>query len=685
MRIRRFALLLSFCVSLMAASAQQTVIDSLIAIVKQNKRDIQENKALNSLATEYTRTDLQKARASLHSSIELAKTLNSPITLGYAFGQMVTVQINTGRADSAEIYLQWLKELATSSNLVIVENNYHQAAGLFYKKQGNFRLALPHMLETLHAAIATEKMAGTSNSRASVAGACLNVGNTYMEMGEYKQALQFHLQALKIFEALQNKRGESFCYQSIGTDFVQLNQFRQALPYTRQATAIKRELGDKRGVATSLGQIGSIYQGLAQYDLALVYADSALRLIQEMNVTPDEAKVRFNMGKIYWLKKDTVRAKASFLESKALARQIGDSSQVAAADAEMIAMQTTIDRQHQAESKLMSSLKTSIEMGDKSSEVRNYQYLSDHYASNKQFDKALEYSNKYHEISDSLQGLNVQLQIKRLEGQYHLEKKEQEIALLKKDQELNRLNLQKQKAFQFGAMLFVCLLLFIGFLIINRYRIVHKARRLIDMERMRNHIARDLHDDIGSTLTSINILSKMALQQAGKNGEPFVVSNLQKIKDRSSDMMESVSDIVWTINPQNDSLDKMITRMKEFAAEILEPLHIEYQFMKEGDLSLVKLDIKRRKDLYLLFKEAVNNAAKYSECRKMEIHLRQDQQFLHLKVVDDGRGFAEHLVRRGNGLGNMRARASSMQADFRIDTEIGRGTRISVDVPVLTS
>jgi two-component system sensor histidine kinase UhpB len=222
----------------------------------------------------------------------------------------------------------------------------------------------------------------------------------------------------------------------------------------------------------------------------------------------------------------------------------------------------------------------------------------------------------------------------------------------------------------------------IGLLMINRYRIVHNARRLIELERMRNNIARDLHDEIGSTLTSINIISKMALEQAHNNGETETASSLRKIKERSSAIMESVGDIVWAINPQNDTVEKMICRMKEFTAEILDPLKINYSFTEGENISAIKLDIKKRKDFYLIFKEAVNNAAKYSHCRNLDIHLGQDHQFLHLKVVDDGMGFNQQLVKNGNGLANMRERASSMLAKIQVQTDVGKGTGIRLEVPI---
>ena len=500
-------------------------------------------------------------------------------------------------------------------------------------------------------------------------------------MGNYKIALQYHLNGLKVFEEVENKRGISFCNQSISSDFFNLGQYKEAVPYTNKSLEIKKELNDKRGIAISSVQFGSIYKGLGNYDKAITYFNDALQSFHELKLTPDEAKTDIELGKVYVLKKDEEQAGKYFETAKNIARQLKDSTLLITIDAEKVAMQSTIALQKNGEQKLMVNLQTSIEMQDKSKEISSYQYLADYYANKKEFAKALEYTNKLHQANDSVQGKDLQLEIKKLEEQYNFEKKEKEIALLKKDQQLSLANLQKQKSFQYGAIIFLAMLLLIGFLVINRYRVVQRSKRLIDMEKMRNNIARDLHDDIGSTLTSINILSKVALQQQ-VNGDTMMGANMQKIKDRSSAIMESMGDIVWAINPQNDTIEQMIFRMKEFTAEILEPLNINYTFKEEGNFSSLKLNIKKRKDFYLLFKEAVNNAAKYSHCKNLYVQVEQDAHFLHLTVTDDGKGFNEKLVKNGNGLINMRERAASMVAKINIDSVPGKGTSIVLDVPI---
>jgi two-component system, NarL family, sensor histidine kinase UhpB len=345
------------------------------------------------------------------------------------------------------------------------------------------------------------------------------------------------------------------------------------------------------------------------------------------------------------------------------------------------------------QSRLIKTAAAQRKENDVNSLLITYVNLSEHYASAGQTEKSVKYMQKFYELQDSLTDVKTQIELHNMEGQYNVEKKEKEIALLKKDQQLSHANLEKQTAiltaqkavlakqkfFEYGAVLLLVLLTLIGFLVINRYRILHRARRAIELEKMRNHIARDLHDDIGSTLSSINILSKVALQSPSPDGPQ---STLAKIRDRSAAIMEKMDDIVWTINPQNDTMEQLLYRMKEFAAEILEPLNINYSFQEDGDFPSMKLDIRKRKDLYLVFKEAINNAAKYSQCSNLLIRLRREGDSLQMEITDDGKGFAAETAKGGNGLNNMHERAASMLGKLRIDSAVGEGTRVGLDLPI---
>jgi signal transduction histidine kinase/ligand-binding sensor domain-containing protein len=200
-----------------------------------------------------------------------------------------------------------------------------------------------------------------------------------------------------------------------------------------------------------------------------------------------------------------------------------------------------------------------------------------------------------------------------------------------------------------------------------------KISRYFVEEQIRSKVARDLHDDMGSSLSSINIMSKIALEK----NDPTISSNYFKsIRENASLMQERLGDIVWAINPQNDTLEKVIIRMKEFAAEILEPQNIQYEFVEQGDMIHTRMDINTRKDFYLIFKESINNAAKYSGCKKVAVHLSHFPDTLTLRMQDDGQGFTPSLNGSGNGLKNMKYRAQAMGAKLFIESTPGNGSSV---------
>jgi ligand-binding sensor domain-containing protein/two-component sensor histidine kinase len=212
---------------------------------------------------------------------------------------------------------------------------------------------------------------------------------------------------------------------------------------------------------------------------------------------------------------------------------------------------------------------------------------------------------------------------------------------------------------------------------------LHRMRvnRLLDMEKVRTRIARDLHDDMGSTLSTINILSEMAKMKVAsdsqKTGEYLI-----KISDNSTRMMEAMDDIVWSINPMNDSMQRITARMREFATGVLEAKNIDFSFRVDEQVKDLKLDMEARRDLFLIFKEAVNNLAKYSQCKQASIDLFIQKGKLFLKIQDNGIGFKADEADSGNGLINMKKRAQSLKGQLSIDSKPQAGTRILLEVPL---
>ncbi|TDW97375.1 sensor histidine kinase [Dinghuibacter silviterrae] len=203
-----------------------------------------------------------------------------------------------------------------------------------------------------------------------------------------------------------------------------------------------------------------------------------------------------------------------------------------------------------------------------------------------------------------------------------------------------------------------------------------RIRRIKARQALRNRIAADLHDDIGSSLSGINIYSRMALHRL--EDAPGL---LNKISDRSEKMVEALSDIVWSINSRNDQMEQVVARMKEYAADMLEPQLIHYSIEIHGPVERLDMDMADRKEFYLIYKEALNNAVKYAGCTRVHIVLRVEEHKLVMSLRDNGSGFDPAAVAQGNGLANMRARAKKLRATIELETGLGLGTVVTLTVP----
>jgi streptogramin lyase/two-component sensor histidine kinase len=207
----------------------------------------------------------------------------------------------------------------------------------------------------------------------------------------------------------------------------------------------------------------------------------------------------------------------------------------------------------------------------------------------------------------------------------------------------------------------ILLVAFVCFAALALYR--YRVNQLLLREKMRTKIATDLHDDIGSTLSSISILGDLAYQQLSPGKTATMV---KEIRDNAQMLMEKMDDIVWGINPTNDSLEKLFLRLKKFAAQVLEASDIEYVIDIKPAVRQIRISMEHRQHIYLILKEAINNLVKHARCKKASLSIDQEHDYLILKVQDDGIGFNISSEQDGNGLASLRRRAQAMKAELNI-------------------
>jgi ligand-binding sensor domain-containing protein/signal transduction histidine kinase len=208
-----------------------------------------------------------------------------------------------------------------------------------------------------------------------------------------------------------------------------------------------------------------------------------------------------------------------------------------------------------------------------------------------------------------------------------------------------------------------------------------RAARLLAVERVRMRIATDLHDDIGTSLSQIAILSDVAHQRAheSNSAEP-----IERIGNLSRELLDSIGDIVWAIQPHRDHLSDLKQRMRRFAADMLSARNIEMHWPFSAFGQDLELNAEIRQQVYLIFKESIKNIAQHSRATEARVDLRIEDEQLILEVSDNGRGVEQGDHPNGNGLKSMRLRATRLGGELEVRTAPNKGTcvllRISLPV-----
>jgi ligand-binding sensor domain-containing protein/signal transduction histidine kinase len=211
---------------------------------------------------------------------------------------------------------------------------------------------------------------------------------------------------------------------------------------------------------------------------------------------------------------------------------------------------------------------------------------------------------------------------------------------------------------------------------IYRYRI----SQLIRLQKVRNGIASDLHDDIGSALTHINILSELSKTGVDPKSETSLFLN--RISEEVTNSGQALDDIVWSINSNNDTMEQMVARMRRYVAEVFETNIDHFSLEFDDRFAHRRLNMEQRRDFFLLFKELINNIYKHARASKVEIRIWIEKNMLNMYIADNGCGFDNTKETTRNGLKNMQARTEKWNGSFTINTQPGKGTVTNISIPL---
>ncbi|MGB6094135.1 MAG: ATP-binding protein, partial [Moheibacter sp.] len=291
---------------------------------------------------------------------------------------------------------------------------------------------------------------------------------------------------------------------------------------------------------------------------------------------------------------------------------------------------------------------------------------------------ALTYKRLQMEMVDSLAIESKVFENQRIAIRYEFHQKAKEDSLQ------YQLNLSQQEIISASYKNKMYLAIIVGILVlaaagfgIARMRAVQRMKRSAEIEGMRQNLAGDLHDDVGSTLSSIQIISNLMTE---KTNDPKVIEAAQNISGLSNKVANGIREIVWELNPANDSLEAIISQLRKISSEILTPSEISFSFNVKINDPNKKISPELRKEMVMVFKEAINNARKYSNAEKVDISISEKKSLLKMKISDNGIGFDPESVQKGNGLSNMERRSKKMNSEFRLESSPDHGTTIHLRI-----
>jgi len=480
-------------------------------------------------------------------------------------------------------------------------------------------------------------------------------------LGNYPRQLESCFKAFALAQKINTPRTIAMSNGMLSECYFNLGDYAMSLQYWREVMKIAERSFPDEGLCLWSG-LTRIFNGMGQSDSALFYAKKCYETVKQ-NKDQESYNSRLQTSGMSVVLGNAFTGKGRYDSALCYYHQGISLSIVVSAEIFLIDGYNGIAAVYKAMGKTDSAtwyakkiLTEKISKTYPAGLLKAANMLASIYESKKKADSTLKYERIATRLKDSLFNREKIITIQNLT--YREQEKQKEIA--SSQQELKT----RFKLYLLAAGL-IALLVIAG--------IMFRNNRHKQMQNIRNSIADDLHDEIGSTLSSISIMSELARQKS-----PEASHLLSSIGENTLSIQENMSDIVWAINPKNDHFENVLQRMNQFAAEILEAKNIELDFSGDASLSCSRLTMGQRKNFYLFFKEAINNAAKYSGAKKRCVCITQKDHQVKMNICDNGNGFDPARVLNGNGMSTLKKRAAELNARFSITSHLKQGTAVQL-------
>ncbi|MBI1226520.1 MAG: tetratricopeptide repeat protein [Bacteroidetes bacterium] len=662
-KIHCWAILFSF-LNAIAIQAQSGKADSLLDLVKNAPNDTSRWNALKDLAIYYQETQPELGLKYSYQELELGKklgevqTLKSMIDLANFYSRM-------SKLDSVKILMEDVIKRSGHIEDKTWEGKAFITLGGVYEKYGELAKAIESY----------QRAMSLVNTRRDSIILMNNLGLAYFRSGQFDPSLAIYLKGLDLAKKDSLYRIQAVILGNMSMDYEEMGKYDEGIKLVEEAIEIKKRIKDKRGLLYSYDRLGSLQvREEKNWENGIATMTQQFELSSEARDTYFMVRSQTTLGEIRLKQKNIESAQNYLLTSLSL--NPPGREDLMESRSNTLNMLAQIENEVGNYGKALGYLKESLRTVPQELGFWNpykQKNLAIAYIGLGMTEEAMDAFQEYSSLMDSVYRAERFEKVAEIDAKYQTAEKEKAIALLEKDKAVKEAEIERSKSQVAIVSLGALLLLVFGGAFYFRYRYQQRLK----LEQMRTRIASDLHDEVGSSLSHLNLLIGSFDVE---NSPDRTAKAAEKTKEIMARTASNIRDVVWAIDARRDKAGDLFDRMEDFAYDMLTARNISYHFNREGVRRELVMNPFVRQNIYLIYKESINNIAKHSNATEVNISLRQTDSRLEMTIADNGTPTNGSKV-KGQGLDNMRLRAERIGGEVDIQ-QTEQGFLVKLSTPI---
>lgn len=566
-----------------------------------------------------------------------------------------------GEFDKAIPYINNGLELSKKIGFKKGMANSFNGLGVIYRNKGEHKKALQNYFSSLQLAIEME-------SKSMMGSLYSNIGRVYANLGDYPKSIEYFYKSLRIMQLINDKSKTANVLRGIGQIFMLQNDYRAKICFS-EALKLYEEIKVYDGVAGAYNDLGEYYAQIGNQSKAMSYYFKSLEVSKKAEYQTEKASSHNNLGMIYASRNNYKQAFENYQISYSIYKKINNYEEQSRVLYNLGELEYSGNNYSRALEYYQNGLDCALKSGVLRCQKDIHEGLSKVYEKLAQPGQALMHYKSYIKAKEGIFNEENTKKLVRAELNYELELKEQQLAF---ENEKNLAKLKQGKIQSYFLVLSIAFLILTGWFLYQRLMMQQKLK----VAKLRNKIAIDLHDEVGSSLSSISMYAGITQMNADDQVQAKMIDEIGKT---SRETIENMSDIVWSIHPKNDDFKLVLEKMQHFGNHIMTAACIDFEFTYPQEVNNLHLNMEQRKNLYLIYKEGLNNAAKYSKATHVKASITKNKKNITLTIQDNGVGFDPNLIKNGNGLSNMKTRALVISGFFQVESSPSGGTCLKLE------